>query len=96
VVYLVYELTSDKTIVQIIGKTEYLINKLNNMTDDALLIKLADRLDNVSDLEVTSKEFKKYYKEQTINLLTKIRRSLQPEHTAIISKIYTYLNKCKS
>lgn len=55
VVYLVYELTSDKTIIQIIGKTEYLTNKINNMTDNALLIKLADRLDNVSDLKITDK-----------------------------------------
>jgi len=95
VVYLVYELTSDKTVVQIIGKTEYLKNKLNNMTNEALLIKLADRLDNVSDLEVTDKKFKKYYKEQTVNVLTKINRPMQPEHIAILSKIHDYLNCLK-
>jgi len=92
VVYLVYELTSDKTVVQIIGKAEYLKNKLNNMTNEALLIKLADRLDNVSDLDVADKQFKKYYKEQTLNILTKINRPLQPEHIAIMSKIHDYLN----
>ncbi len=93
VVYLIYELTSDKTIVQIIGKTEYLINKLNNMTNEALLIKLADRLDNVSDLKVTENSFKKYYREQTLNILTKINRAMQPEHIALMSKIHDCLNK---
>jgi len=93
VVYLVYELTSDKTVVEIIGKAEYLINKLNNMTNEALLIKLADRLDNVSDLEVADPGFRKYYKTQTLNVLKNIHRTFQPEHITIMGKIHEKLSK---
>jgi len=95
VVYLVYELTSDGKIIDIIGKTKYLINKLNNMTNEALLVKLADRLDNVSDLNVADSKFKKYYKEQTLNVLNNIHRTFQPEHIALMSKIHDTLNKIK-
>ncbi|GEM_PF-1936527 len=93
VVYLVYELTSDNKIVDIIGKTKYLINKLNNMTNEALLIKLSDRLDNVSDLDVADIKFRKYYKEQTLNILKNIHRTFQPEHITVMSKIHDTLNK---
>lgn len=93
VVYLVYELTSDDKIVGVIGKTKYLINKLNNMTSEALLIKLADRLDNVSDLNVTDFKFRKYYKKQTSDILKGIHRFYLEEHIAIINKINSYLIK---
>lgn len=46
----VHELTSDKEEIKRIGKTEYLQKKLHSMSSYALIIKLADRLDNVSDL----------------------------------------------
>ncbi|KAL0207026.1 hypothetical protein P9112_012737 [Eukaryota sp. TZLM1-RC] len=47
---LVRELTSDKHNIAKVGKTAYLQQKLNGMSNHALVIKLADRLDNVSDL----------------------------------------------
>lgn len=47
---IVQELTSDKEEIKRIGKTEYLRQKLKGMSNYALIIKLADRLDNVSDL----------------------------------------------
>ena len=46
---LVVELTSDKNKIAEIGKTNYLKDKLLNMSDDALFIKLCDRLDNIND-----------------------------------------------
>jgi (p)ppGpp synthase/HD superfamily hydrolase len=55
---LVQELTSDKKEIEKIGKTSYLINKMENMSNWALVIKLADRLDNVSDLKTSSKKFR--------------------------------------
>lgn len=46
---IVEELTSDKKECDIQGKTKYLSNKMFNMSSYALCIKLADRLDNISD-----------------------------------------------
>lgn len=46
------------------NKTDYLIDKMINMTDDALIIKFADRLQNISDAFTASEKFRnKYFKE---------------------------------
>lgn len=47
---LVLELTNDKEMVKLIGKTNYLSIKMKSMSSYALCLKLYDRLDNVSDL----------------------------------------------
>jgi len=46
---IVAELTSDPELVKSMGKTQYLQQKMVRMSDSALLIKLCDRLDNISD-----------------------------------------------
>lgn len=46
---LVEELTTDKAECKRLGKTEYLTRKMLKMSSYALCIKLADRLDNISD-----------------------------------------------
>ena len=46
---LVLELTSDKLEIASIGKLEYLKKKMEGMSSYALVIKLADRLHNISD-----------------------------------------------
>jgi len=51
VMSLVAELTSDEEKMAISGKEEYLIDKMLNMSSWALVIKLADRLHNLSDFE---------------------------------------------
>lgn len=48
---LVLELTNDKSKIAEVGKTDYLCQKVENMSKYALLIKLADRYDNLSDLK---------------------------------------------
>ena len=55
---LVEELTSATFSSRIIGKAKYLAEKMQMMTNYALIIKLADRLDNVRDLSGTSDEKK--------------------------------------
>jgi hypothetical protein len=37
----------------------YLIQKLIKMSDDALIVKLSDRLQNISDAFTTSEKFRK-------------------------------------
>lgn len=47
---MVWSLTNNKEELMKIWKTKYLLEKMNNILDDVLPIKLANRLDNVSDL----------------------------------------------
>lgn len=85
---LVNELTSDKEEISRMGKTKYLTMKMSKMTDDALLIKLADRFDNISD--VSSKEFKEKYYIETAKIMTGIvgmGRVLLREHIEMIGRI---------
>lgn len=53
---LVDELTTDKEKCEALGKKVYLLQKMLAMSSYALVIKLSDRLDNVSDLLTLSKE----------------------------------------
>ncbi len=46
---LVHELTSDTAEIARVGKLEYLKSKMTGMSSYALVIKLADRLHNISD-----------------------------------------------
>ncbi|MHA1143577.1 MAG: HD domain-containing protein [Candidatus Helarchaeota archaeon] len=73
---LVRELTNDKREIKKIGKTQYLLEKLKNMSSKALTIKLADRLDNIRDLHLASKEFRERYYTETKEILQNLRGSL--------------------
>lgn len=55
---LVKELSSDPEEIKKMGKTEYLTQKMENMSNWALVIKLADRLDNLSDIKTSSGQFR--------------------------------------
>lgn len=88
---LVQELTSDKAdMVEKGGKRKYLAHKTQNMSSWALVIKLADRLDNVSDFKTASPEFVKSYSKQTnyiLDQLEKKRSQLSGTHKALIKDI---------
>ncbi len=59
---LVWELTSDKAeMSKYESKGYYLANKMIHMSDDALTIKLADRLQNISDAFTASEKFRQKY-----------------------------------
>lgn len=86
---LVKEVTSSDEEVSKQGKANYLLNKMIGMSSDALIIKLCDRFQNISDIFAASPTFrKKYYKETTFILdgLKKGRR-LTSKHNRIISQI---------
>ena len=48
---IVQEVTNDDNLKHKYGKEKYLIMKLNNISNDALIVKLCDRLDNIIDLK---------------------------------------------
>jgi (p)ppGpp synthase/HD superfamily hydrolase len=95
---LVRELTSDESEISKQGKANYLLNKMMYMSPDALLIKLCDRLQNISDMYAASAGFRsKYYIETRfiINGLNNNRR-LTHNHSRVISQIEGMLNNIKN
>jgi len=91
---LVVELTSNPLEIQNIGKAKYLSEKLgseDNMSNWALTIKLADRLDNVSDLEnsVKGDGWAQKYKKETIKILDFLEkhRYLSNTHKSLIKEV---------
>jgi (p)ppGpp synthase/HD superfamily hydrolase len=82
VVDLVKELTNDPELIKIKGKTNYLIDKINNMSEDCLLIKLCDRYDNLTDIGS-----KPIYSIETLKLINNINRDLNPSHKKMIELI---------
>jgi (p)ppGpp synthase/HD superfamily hydrolase len=73
---LVKELTSDRAAIKEVGKAQYLTKKMNDMSMNALTIKLADRLDNVSDLNASDLEFARKYLKETQFILENLKRKL--------------------
>ena len=66
---LVAELTSDKEECKRIGKAIYLTKKIDAMSEEARLVKLADREHNVSDLAKGKNEFARRYSQETHHIL---------------------------
>lgn len=93
---IVKELTSDKDEIAKVGKTEYLSKKMAAMSSFALIVKLADRLDNVSDIRTAkSVSWRNKYKRETIEILDYIEKNrvLEPSHQKIIQLIREKLNE---
>lgn len=85
---IVSELTSDTDEIKRVGKSQYLLNKMLNMTSYSLVIKLADRLHNCSDLG-QSERFTNKYVPETRFILDGLRKrtQLSNTHRSLISKI---------
>lgn len=83
---LVMEVTTDKDLKNEIGKTKYLCIKMKNMSNWALVIKLCDRLDNISSLIDVDLEFRKKYIEETLFIMNFLinNRKLTKTHLSII------------
>lgn len=88
---LVKELTSDKEQIDKVGKTEYLSKKMaHDMSSYALVIKLADRLDNVKDIATAkSPAWRAKYRTETMRILDYIEqnRTLSGTHKKLIGLI---------
>lgn len=86
---LVLELTNDEELKKEIGKTKLLQIKMTNMTDLALIIKLADRLDNIKDSVNSNDEFRIKCLKETIEILIFVldNRDLNKIHIFITKEI---------
>lgn len=92
---LVKDVSSDKKEIQILGKPEYLLQKMLKIDNNALTLKLADRLHNVSDITtMPAKTAQKTYL-QTKYILDELKekRNLNQIQKKIIRAIEKNLNK---
>ena len=74
---IVMELTSSKEEIEndFDSKADYLIVKMIHMTNDALIIKLADRLQNISDAFTASERFRNKYFQETVQIMDELERN---------------------
>ena len=94
---LVIELTSAKVASRLEGKDVYLSKKMQNMTNYALAIKLADRLDNVRHLDGSPQEKKERYLIQTKKILDYVvrNRELTSTQQKLADEIYKTMESYK-
>lgn len=94
---LVQELTSDLEKIKQVGKADYLAKKMaHELSSWALLIKLADRLDNVQDIATAkSPAWRAKYKAETEHIMDYIEknRQLGSTHKKLVSLIRAKLNE---
>ena len=86
---MVQQLTTDKAASDAIGKGEYIAGKMAKMSSWALVVKLADRLANVQDIDTRPADFQKKYSADTRLALARLRkdRYLSKTHNKIMSAI---------
>jgi (p)ppGpp synthase/HD superfamily hydrolase len=88
IAFLVDEVTNDEKEVEQKGKADYMVEKVQKIHDDALTLKLADRLSNVSNLEATSESFQNRYSSETERMISALDyRKLQTPHKKLQTKI---------
>jgi (p)ppGpp synthase/HD superfamily hydrolase len=91
---LVEELSTNKEECERLGKAVYLSAKLLGMSSYALCIKLADRLDNVSDMKDMGQEFISRTTTETKIILYALQgRKLSKTHKTLIKLILKQLKK---
>ncbi len=91
---IVDELTSDTEKIKIMGKKEYLLDKMLHMSSYALRIKLADRLHNVSDMDSMKISDRDRTIEHTLFILDGLtQRKLTKTHKKLIKLIKKELSK---
>ncbi len=98
---LVMELTSDEGEMEHRydrNKGAYLINKMLHMSDDALIIKLCDRLQNISDAFTASEKFRNNYFQETTLIVEAVEsgRDLNGIHKRILDDIKSKLGNISS
>ena len=94
---IVKDVTSVPKSLAIQGKEAYLANKMLRIGSGSLLIKLADRLHNVDDLDKMSADKAQKYADQTFYIIQRLKdkRKLNKFQRKIIRKIEKKISKYK-
>lgn len=98
---IVKELTSSKEEIEWEyggSKTDYLIDKMVGMSDGALIVKLADRLQNIADAFTASEKFRNSYFIETKKIVEQLEslRKLNRVQLQILSEIKAKLDNIQS
>ena len=94
---MVLEMTSDKNEIKHKfdgSKTQYLMHKMINMSDDALILKLSDRLQNISDAFTAVEKFRNKYFQETSEIVEALEsgRELNDIHQRLLDDIKSKLD----
>ncbi len=91
----VMELSTASCACRIEGKDHYLCHKMEHMTSYALCIKLADRLDNISDLDHSTPEKRERMYRQTDTIISYLAERIKftSSQQRIVDKIQKVLKK---
>jgi len=94
VAHLVNGVTNNKEKKNLMGKTNYLCNKMLNMDEDILNLKLCDRLANILDLKNANENFREKYEIETTIIINYLlsNRTLTNIQTEIIKEITKEIN----
>ena len=94
---IVFELTNDEEMLKKKKKSKYLSQKLVRLSDNALNIKLCDRLDNVEELTSATKDFRSKYINETNEILNYLttNRKLTNIQLIIVNDIYKKIDNLK-
>jgi (p)ppGpp synthase/HD superfamily hydrolase len=76
---IVQELTSSKEEIEddYDSKADYLIVKMIHMSNEALFIKLCDRLQNISDAFTASERFRNKYFQETVQIMDELEKNIR-------------------
>lgn len=86
---LVSEVTNDEEKRKELGKKEYMKQKVLELSEEALLVKLADRFDNVNDFDNVPEDFEERYSQETKEVLDVLeeKRELNNDHEELVNRI---------
>jgi guanosine-3',5'-bis(diphosphate) 3'-pyrophosphohydrolase len=92
---IVMELSSAPFAANLLGKVKYMCGHMIGMTNYALTIKLADRLDNITDMQNYTAQRKQNKYDETKEILEFLseNRTLTKTQKAIVDKIYEAIQK---
>lgn len=95
---IVMELTTAPFVPKMIGKAKYLATKMENMTNYALLIKFADRYNNLCDLNGTTQEKRQRTISDTEYILNYLssRRTYTTSQQKLVDLIQKQIKKLKN
>jgi (p)ppGpp synthase/HD superfamily hydrolase len=93
---IILEVTNDKPLVKKYGKKHYMSNKVLTLTNYGLVIKLSDRLDNVSDLYLADIDFKDRYVDETKFVIQVLEdfRDLTGTQIKLVKQIKDKIDDC--
>lgn len=90
---IVQELTNDMVALRKMGKKQYMACKMLTLTNYALVIKLADRLHNIIDIDGAEKSWKEKYLDETRYLIYVLRhfRKLTSTQEKLVQEIEKFI-----